>query len=522
MYSSNVEVTGGNVTNLTNLTSTTANVTNLTSSNVEVTGGNVTNITNLSSTEANVVNLTSSNINVTGGNISNVLTLTTTTANITNLTSANILIQGGYLDNVVINPNVSTSGSFTTVNVGGIQTEAIGNVTPGTGAFTTLTTTQTFISTGNIVANSNITSTSSTTGALVIAGNGGAAIGGNVYVGQGAVINSTQSTTDTIIRGTTEQSLIYVVADTVYDQVTIGGNLIASNVVQGAKLQINSTDSMLLPIGNNAERPSNQGFTDVEGMFRYSTVSHSIEYYNGTSWETPDISFTIITSTQFALQTGNPNGNVDGINTQFVLPAAATTNGVIVTLNGVVQSPTSAYSVGGVSNDIVTFTEAPQIGDVIDVRTLTTTSSINNFASSNGYFSIVANNGNLQLTTGSTSANVTTTWLPNGAEVNSTPNVTIATSALATNVDAFSSSVYSSAEYTATATVSGTNIREIAKVIVSSDGTIAESNQFANVCTAGNSLVTYSATVIAGNVYLQGTAANNNTIVRLRKNYQAI
>ena len=522
LTSSNVNVTGGNIINITNLTVTTSNITNLYSSNVEVTGGNITNITNLTSTTANVVDLTSSNINITGGNISNVLTLTTTTANITNLTSANILIQGGYLDNVIINPNVSTSGSFTTVNVGGIQVEAIGNVTPGTGAFTTLTTTQTFISTGNIVANSNITSTSSTTGALVISGDGGAAIGGNVYVGQGAVINSTQSTTDTIIRGTTETSLIYVVSDPVYDQVTIGGNLIASNVVQGAKLQINSTDSMLLPVGNNAERPSNQGFTDVEGMFRYSTVSHSIEYYNGTSWETPGISFTIITSTQFALQTGNPNGNVDGVNTQFVLPAAATTNGVIVTLNGVVQSPTSAYSIGGINNDIVTFTEAPQIGDVIDVRTLTTTSSINTFAGSNGYFSVVANNGNLQLTTGSTSANVTTTWLPNGAEVNSTPNVTIATSALATNVDAFSSSVYSSAEYTATATIAGTNIREISKVIISSDGTAAVSNQFANACTAGNSLVAYGATVIAGSVYLQGTATNNNTIVRLHKNYQAI
>jgi hypothetical protein len=522
LTSSNVEVTGGNVTNVTNLTAVTSNITNLTSSNVEVTGGNVTNITNLSSSEANVVNLTSSNINVTGGNISNVLTLTTTTANITNLTSANILIQGGYLDNVIINPNVSTSGSFTTVNVGGIQVEAIGNVTPGTGAFTTLSTTQTFISTGNIVANSNITSTSSTTGALVIAGDGGAAIGGNVFVGQGAVINSTQSTTDTIIRGSTEQSLIYVVSDPVYDQVTIGGNLIASNVVQGAKLQINSTDSMLLPIGNNAERPSNQGFADVEGMFRYSTVSHSIEYYNGTSWEAPGVSFTVITSTQFALQSGNPNGNVDGINTQFVLPAAATTNGVIVTLNGVVQLPTTAYSIGGINNDIVTFTEAPQIGDVIDVRTLTTTAQIDNFTGSNGYFSLRANEANLQLTTGSTSANVTTIWLPNGAEVNSTPNVTIATSALATNVDAFSSSVYSSAEYTATATIAGTNVKEISKVIIVSDGTIVETNQFANACTAGNSLVAYSAQVIAGNVYLQGTATNNNTIVRLHKNYQAI
>ena len=58
--------------------------------------------------------------------------------------------------------------------------------------------------------------------------------------------------------------------------------------------------------------------------------------------------------------------------------------------------------------------------------------------------------------------------------------------------------------------------------IVAADGATAVTNQFANACTAGNSLVAYSAQVVSGNVYLQGTATNNSTIIRLHKNYQAI
>jgi hypothetical protein len=233
------------------------------------------------------------------------------------------------------------------------------------------------------------------------------------------------------------------------------------------------------------------------------------------------VSFTVISSEQFSLYSGNPNGNVDGINAVFTLTYPGTTNGTIVTINGVVQLPTSAYSISG-GGYTLTFTEPPAIGDVIDVRVLTTTTQVTALSGTTGYYSVTANNSNVYITTGATTANVTTSWIAGGAEVNSTPNVTITTSGLATSVDNWSSTVYSSAEYTATATIAGTNIREISKVIVVTDGTAAVVNQYANARSAGNSLVAYSATVAGGVAYLQGTATNNNTIVRLHKNYQAI
>jgi hypothetical protein len=93
---------------------------------------------------------------------------------------------------------------------------------------------------------------------------------------------------------------------------------------------------------------------------------------------------------------------------------------------------------------------------------------------------------------------------------------------VATTVDSFSAAVYSSAEYTATATIAGTNIREICKILIVSDGTNVVTNQFGNTSTAANSLVSYSAQITSGTAYLQGESTNNNTVIRLHKNYQTI
>lgn len=59
--------------------------------------------------------------------------------------------------------------------------------------------------TGNVVAASGTTSTSNTTGALVVAGTGGAGIGGNLYVG-GTVVLGSGTTSNVVVRATTTSS----------------------------------------------------------------------------------------------------------------------------------------------------------------------------------------------------------------------------------------------------------------------------------------------------------------------------
>ena len=363
---------------------------------------------------------------------------------------------------------------------------------------------------------------SSTQGALVIPGQGGAAIGGNVFVGNAMIINGNSSSFDTFIRGAVDDSLFAAFADIAYDQVVIGGNITQANVTLGAKLQIDSKDSLLLPKGFNADRPSGIGYTDVAGMLRFSLTSNSLEFYNGTGWISPSISFTVISSTQFSAPSGDPNGNVDGVNAAFTLPTSATTNGVIVTINGVVQLPTTAYSITGAGNDTVTFTEAPALGDVIDVRILTTTTAVATLDSPTGYFGLRATNSNVKIVTGPGAANDTVQWVSGGAEVNLRANVTVASSGSAAVIDSFAASAYTSAEYTVTASIQGTDIRQMSKVTLVTNGAATTILQFGDVCTAGNSLVTFSGGFSAGSAQLKATTTNNNTIFRIAKLYQPL
>jgi hypothetical protein len=108
-------------------------------------------------------------------------------------------------------------------------------------------------------------------------------------------------------------------------------------------------------------------------MIRFNSTTDTLEQYASGGWEaigTP--AFTVVSDQQF---------NGDGATVAFTLSANATTNGVVVSINGVVQIPTSAYSVSGVT---LTFTEAPQSGDLIDVRNFTTTTSVASISNSSG------------------------------------------------------------------------------------------------------------------------------------------
>jgi hypothetical protein len=499
LSSTNIAVTGGYLNSLANIRATEGQFTNLSSGNAVLSGGYITNMANVYGTLGQFTNFSTGNLVGTGGYLTGLANVYSTLGQFTDISTGNAIVQSGYADNFAIGANTPATGSFTTLSASGVGT-IVGNIVGASGTATNYL-------------------TSGTSGALVLTGTGGAAIGGNAYIGQAVVINAAQSVHDTFIRGVNEKSLLHVVADSAYDQVTIGGNLVQANVTQGAKLQVNSTDSMLVPVGTTAQRPGNQGFADVVGMVRYNSTFGDLEYYNGSIWRAANTAFTIITSTQFSASTGNPDGNVDGINVYFNLPATATTNGVIVTINGVVQLPTTAYSITGAN---LAFTEAPAIGDVIDIRSLTTTSYVNNITDSTGYNSWNTSTSNVYITTGSTSANVIRSYISNGAEVNSTPNIEIASSGIATGIDTFSIAAYSSAEYTITSTIQNTNIRDISKVLVVHDGSFAYLTLVSNICTSSNTLTTFTAIENSGNIILRGTTTNNNTVLRIRKQYQAI
>ena len=167
-------------------------------------------------------------------------------------------------------------------------------------------------------------------------------------------VNDAGADIDFTVEGDNDTGLLHVDAGT--DTVNIG----TTTSTTGVKLKINSTDSMLLPVGSTAQRPG----TGVTGMLRVNNSTNKMEYYADSEWKTADAEFTVIASETF---------DGDGSTVAYTLSEAQTTASCIVSINGVIQLPTTAY---GVSSTTLTFTEAPATGDVIEVRKLTTTTSV--------------------------------------------------------------------------------------------------------------------------------------------------
>ena len=105
-----------------------------------------------------------------------------------NYTTGSFVSLGGAVVQGNLYVGGSINGTFGTYNPAAGNFTSIGLTTKGSGAFTTLTTTQTVIASGNIVAASSTASHSTTTGALVVVG--GAGIAGKVSAGSLVTANA--------------------------------------------------------------------------------------------------------------------------------------------------------------------------------------------------------------------------------------------------------------------------------------------------------------------------------------------
>jgi len=142
---------------------------------------------------------------------------------------------------------------------------------------------------------------------------------------------------------------------------------------QAGVLTIAGSGAVLMPNGPSGNRPG----VAAAGMLRYNSTVSQCEIWNGAAWvAVGGSSYTVITNEQF---------DGDGTTVAFTLGSSQTTDSCIVTINGVVQIPTTAYSVSGVyPTCVLTFTEAPEIGDTIDVREITTTTTVTAISNSTG------------------------------------------------------------------------------------------------------------------------------------------
>ena len=191
---------------------------------------------------------------------------------------------------------------------------------------------------------------------------------GNLYVASitsrtGRVtVNSDSSDTDFAVNSDTTANIFYVDAGT---STASFGN---STQVANAVVSFQSSNSILIPRGNSAQRPA----TGVTGMIRFNTTLDSLEFYDADSWVSAGTVFTVIDSEVF---------NGDGSTVAYTLGTSQTTDSCIVSINGVLQIPVLAYSVTG---NVLTFTEAPLVSDTIEVREITTTTTVKGISNANG------------------------------------------------------------------------------------------------------------------------------------------
>ena len=278
------------------------------------------------------------------------------------------------------------------------------------------------------------------------------------------------------------------------------GNIILNANGTGT-VQIVGNDAVGIPYGNIATRPTNVH----TGYLRYNTDLVAIEYYNGSGWQN-DLNINGTLSSETIYPTGATNS--------YTLLESATTEGVLVSINGTLQQPTTAYTVSG---NVITFTETPLSSDVIEVRAITM-----------NLVSVPAiSDGNTRIETNATSGEIAilnygTNYLKinqAGTIVGLNPNTSIASSAVATTIDTYDNTLYRTAKYVVQAT--RTTNMESYEVLVTHNGTTAYSTTY-GIINSGTALGTISATISGSNVLVQYTATGTNTNIRISKNYLII
>ena len=276
---------------------------------------------------------------------------------------------------------VKTSANLTTPNIGvanGDSFTATGTVqgatvTDGTATITSgaIASVTTLTTSGNVTTGSGNVIAGNVTGAIgdfsgavsgaTLTSDSGLTISGNDIDSSGAAITVNQASADLdfVVEGNGDANLFRTDAGS--DTVLIS----TATATTGATLKVDSTDSILIPVGTTAQRPS-----AVTGMIRFNTSIDAFEFYDSSAWTTAGSDFTVIATQAFA---------GDNSTVAFTLSEAQTTASCIVSINGVVQLPTTAYAVSGTT---LTFTEAPLSGDAIEVRKITTTTTITSLANS--------------------------------------------------------------------------------------------------------------------------------------------
>jgi len=211
----------------------------------------------------------------------------------------------------------------------------------------------------------------------------------------------------------------------------------------------------------------------------------------------------------FVSSGGGSSGSLSGTNdtfiangsqTSFVITSSNTTaNDMIVTVDSVIQTPSTNYTVSG---NTVTFTETPVNGAAIEVRTFSSGGTTSGSSSVDNAASISANTAYL--------SNVISGTFTSGVPVGIT----------ATTIDQFETSKYRTSKYIISATNGSEH--QASEAMIVHNGTTAYIVTYATVYTGASKLVNFTSSISSGNVLLQGTSLSGTSNVKVQKTYIGI
>ena len=436
LNTANAVISGGYISMLTNATVTTGNFGSVYATTL--------NSSNANLTTAFASNFSTGNAVISGGYISALTNAYITTSNITNFSTGNAVISGGYIDNL-------SNATIATGNTASWYATELNSTTANltTAYSTNLSTGNAVITGGYVLGLANLSATTamfnnfSTANALITGGNISALTSANITAANVTVANLGNIKVENV----TVSSLT--------------GNLVLSPLLSNgnAVVVINGTSALQLPSGTTGQQP-----TAYAGAIRWNNSTNSIEVYNGSAW--------ISLLSQINNQTISP----DGTNISYTLDYASTSEGIIVSINGTLQAPGTAYTVAGTT---ITFAEIPLVTDIISVR---------------------------YLAAGTTTAE-------NAQEINA-GNIALSTGAVL--IDSFNKSVYRSVKYLAS-TTADSGAAEFAEFAVTQfDTTVAISN--VNRAVTGSTLATITANISGSLVQVYATSSSSAQM-RLQKTY---
>jgi hypothetical protein len=204
---------------------------------------------------------------------------------------------------------------------------------------------------------------------------------------------------------------------TAFGNITVSNTTISTSLANGnitltatgtQLVQVSGNLGLVLPNGNTTTRPS----PALTGTIRFNTTTTQLEVWDGTQWVSATNNTSVIT---------NQTVNGDGSTVTFSLNQSATAESILVSINGVLQTPSVDYttSIPGVT---ITFTTAPAAGDVIQIRFIAATTTLSGLQNGTSNVSIPTSGGNVTVGVAGT-ANVLTV-ASTGANIAGYANVT--------------------------------------------------------------------------------------------------